>query len=221
MCLLPTTPVFSNGWVVFVFKEETDIDYNRIAIPMMGPKHTVTDIDINGYAAFGQGTYTLFDRLHLTAGLRFDHQDLEGDLENKTSNGRYDKKLDYDEVLPKFSIAYDFTDDIMAYASASKGYLVGGYNYALSVDEKSFYYDAEYTWNYEAGVKSTWLDKKLIANLAVFYIDIDDKQVFEVDSKTFASKVRNAARAHSLGVEIELQARPMQGLDLFAGFGIH
>ena len=203
----------------YVFKEETDIDYDRIAIPMMGPKHTVTDIDINGYAAFGQGTYTLFDRLHLTAGLRFDHQDLEGDLEDKTSNNRYDKKLDYDEVLPKFSIAYDFTDDIMAYTSTCKGYLVGGYNYALSVDEESFYYDAEYTWNYEAGVKSIWLEKKLIANLAVFYIDIDDKQVFEVDPNTFATKVKNAARAHSQGVEIEFQARPMQGLDLFAGFG--
>jgi iron complex outermembrane receptor protein len=203
----------------YVFKEEADIDYDRIAIPMMGPKHTVTDIDINGYAAFGQGTYTLFDRLHLTAGLRFDHQDLEGDLEDKTSNSRYDKKLDYNEVLPKLSIAYDLTDDIMAYTSACKGYLVGGYNYALSVDEESFYYDAEYTWNYEAGVKSVWLEKKLIANLAVFYIDIDDKQVFEVDSNTFATKVKNAARAHSQGVEIEFQARPMQCLDLFAGFG--
>lgn len=133
-----------------------------------------------------------------------------------------EKKLDYDEILPKLSVAYDFTDDIMIYVSASKGYLIGGYNYVSAFTEEAFTYDPEYTWNYEVGMKTAWLDNKLLANAAIFYIDIDDKQVFGIDTSIpipGAQHIRNAAEAHSQGIELELQARPVQGLDLFAGFG--
>lgn len=206
-------------WLIgaYGFKEETDISQDRMAWGMAAD----TDIDIDGYAAFGQGTYTLFDKLHLTAGLRFDHQDLKGKMKGTGMSGPIDqdKDLDYDEFLPKFSIAYDFSKDIMAYVSASKGYMVGGYNYGyMPTNEDAFYYDAEYTWNYEAGIKSSWIDNKLLANLSIFYIYIDDKQVVEW-SMTLGTKIENAAEAHSQGIELELQARPVQGLDLFAGFG--
>ena len=97
--------------------------------------------------------------------------------------------------------------------------MVGGYNYGyMPMNEDAFYYDPEYTWNYEAGMKSSWFDKKLIANLSIFYIDIDDKQVMEW-SMTRGAEIENAAKADSQGIELELQARPVQGLDLFAGFG--
>ena len=204
---------------VYGFKEKTDVS---LELAGMG-QSTDTDIDIDGYAVFGQSTYTLFDKLHLTAGLRFDHQDLEGKMKGIGMFGfpiDVDKDLDYDEFLPKFSIGYDFTKDIMAYVSASKGYMVGGYNYGtMAISKEAFCYDPEYTWNYEAGIKSSWFDKKLLANLSIFYIDIDDKQVMEWDINSMSSKVENAAKAHSQGVELELQARPAQGLDMFAGFG--
>lgn len=208
---------------VYGFKEETDIDFDH---PMVGQRNT--DMDTDGYAVFGQGTYTFFDRLHLTAGLRYDHQDLEGKQEYKFIDMmtgtpqalNYGKDLDYDEVLPKFSIAFDFTGDIMAYASASKGYLTGGYNYGLARDLESFCYDPEYTWDYEAGLKTAWIDRKVIANLSFFYIDIEDKQVYEaVYPHIMEMEIKNAAEAHSMGIELELQARPVQGLDVFAGFG--
>ena len=202
---------------VYGFKEETDISQEMTGWGMSAD----TDIDIDGYAAFGQGTYTLFDKLHLTAGLRFDHQDLEGKMKGAGMTGPIDqdKNLDYDEFLLKFSIAYDFTKDIMTYITVSEGYMVGGYNYGyMPTNEEAFYYDPEYTWNYEAGIKSSWLDNKLLANLSIFYIDIDDKQVVEW-SMTMGTKVKNAAKAHSQGIELGLKARPKRGLDLFAGFG--
>ena len=219
------------------FKEDTDTNYNYYVInkpawwmanqTFMNP---VTDIETKGYAAFGQGTYTLFDRLHLTTGVRFDHQDLEGNMTGKYfdfatfSYKDYDcdKDLDYDEWLPKFSVSYDFTNDVMTYVSASKGYLVGGYNYCLSMmnpTEDAFTYGPEYTWNYEAGIKTNWFNNKLRANLAIFYIDIDDKQVSEMNMTTMQASITNAADAHSQGVELEIAARPIKGLDIFAGFG--
>ena len=214
------------GWLIglYGFKEETDIDFDWQAMNQIRN----TKMDIDGYAVFGQGTYTLFDRLHLTAGLRFDHLDLEGELEYEfidmmtmtTQTQSCDKDFDNDEVLPKFSIAYDFTDDIMAYASASKGYLAGGYIYAFATGLENFTYDPEYTWNYEIGFKTSWLNNRLMANLSLFYIDMEDKQVNEsLPGVMGVQRVTNAAEAHSQGVELELQTRPMRGLDLFAGFG--
>ena len=210
---------------VYGFTEDTD---NKLDMAAWGIKR-VTEIDIQGHAAFGQATYTFFDRLHLTAGLRYDHLDLEGEQQyqfidmmtwsSQTLN--FDKDLDYDELLPKFSAAFDFTDDIMSYATVAKGYLAGGYNYAFVLNQNNFTYDPEYIWNYEAGVKTAWLDNRLMANAAVFYIDIKDKQVVEwLQGGTPNDRtVKNAAKAHSQGIELELQARPVQGLDLFGGVG--
>ena len=183
-----------------------------------------TEVDTDGYAIFGQGTYTLFDKLHLTVGLRFDHQDLEGeqqydylDMTMSLQSKKYGKDLDYDKWLPKFAIAYDFTDDIMTYISVSKGFFSGGYIQSFATSEENFTYDPEYTWNYEIGTKTSWLDNKLMANLSAFYIDMKDKQVMEW--RPDWSQIANAAEAHSMGVELEVHARPMQGLDVFAGFG--
>jgi iron complex outermembrane receptor protein len=57
-----------------------------------------------------------------------------------------------------------------------------------------------------------------MANLSVFYIDIEDKQITEM-GYTLTKSITNAAKAHSQGVELQLKARPLQGLDVFAGFG--
>ena len=211
-------------WLVGLYgvTEDTDVDFDMQRQNQAMRQIRNTEMDIDGYAIFSQGTYTFFDQLHLTAGMRYDHLDLEGEQEFISANSmkKYNKGLDYDEVLPKFSLAYDFTHDIMSYASVSKGYLAGGYSYNFATGPENFTYDPEYTRNYEIGVKTSWLDKKLKANLSLFYIDIEDKQVTEyVPGVMGARKITNAAEAHSQGVELELQARPVTGLDLIAGFG--
>ncbi|MCG8639979.1 MAG: TonB-dependent receptor [Desulfobacterales bacterium] len=38
-------------------------------------------------------------------------------------------------------------------------------------------YDSETLWNYELGLKSQLLDRRLQINTAVYYMDISDKQV--------------------------------------------
>ena len=211
-------------WLVglYAFKEDTDIDYNYYSHTYgMSFFHPVANIKTTGWAVFADGTYTLFERLHLTAGLRFDYQDLEGNLKDDVFGVTYDKDQDFDEWLPKFSISYDLTDDVMAYVSTSRGYLVGGYNPYCSMNptEQTFTYDAEKTWNYETGIKTAWLNNKLMANLSIFYINIEDKQVAEIDMNTMTMATTNAADAHSQGCELEIQARPIRGLNIFAGFG--
>lgn len=214
---------------VYFFREDLDLYYSQdvnmsAPYPLSYMDSRDTNIDMKGWAFFGQGAYTLFDRLHLTAGLRYDHSRMSG--RQSYVNGMMNTESSYshsakeDEVLPKFSAAFDITTEIMTYATVSKGYLSGGYDYASGTSRESFSYKPEYSWNYEWGLKTSWLDNRLTANLALFYIDMEDKQVSEMDAKTFTMLMSNAGKAHSYGLEFELAARPLPGLDLFAGFGL-
>ncbi|WP_419657195.1 TonB-dependent receptor [Desulfosarcina variabilis] len=204
---------------VYGFIEDTTFDYQYdIVSSAMTYMHPITDIEASGYAAFGQGTYTLFRKLHLTAGLRFDHQEMEGEQKDDPRDVTCNGEMTYDELLPKFAVNHDISKDVMGYLSASKGYLVGGFNW-LNATQETFQYDPEYTWNYEAGVKATWGAGRLITNISVFYIDIEDKQVTEYDYDTLTTTITNAAKARSQGVELQLQAIPLSGLEFFAGFG--
>lgn len=208
-------------WLVglYGFIEKTGFDFQYdFESNNMTIMHPVTDIDTSGYALFGQGTYTMFDKFHITTGLRLDHQELEAVLKDTFKQIEFNEAVAYDEVLPQISVGYDVSKDVMLYSSASKGYLVGGFNW-LTIFASGFNYDPEYTWNYESGIKTTWLNKKLMVNLSVFYIDIEDKQVSQIDQETLSSTITNAGKAHSSGFELQLKAMPAQGLELFAGLG--
>ena len=198
--------------------EQTDI---YIDTPWSGTRDTAYQ-GIN-LAAFSQVTYTLFDSLHLNAGLRYDHLALDGDQAYTPLLGPFqtiEKGATFDELLPRFGASYDVTEDVMVYASVARGYLSGGYSHNIATSATNFMYEPEYNWNYEVGVKSAWLNRKLQANLAAFYIDMTDKQVTEWLSGTPNDrKISNASKAYSRGLELELHAWPVKGLDVFGGLG--
>lgn len=178
-----------------------------------------TDFENKGYALFTQGTYTFNENLHLTTGLRYDYQKSEGTQRSNLVSNPYSKDFDSKEILPKISLAYDFSEDTMGYASVSKGLLAGGYNYAFAGDSSSLTFDAESTWNYEIGVKTSFLDNRVTLNGALFHIDIKDKQIVDWISPS-VRLVTNAAKAYSRGIELDLNAQVNSNFDLFAGFGL-
>jgi iron complex outermembrane receptor protein len=205
-------------WLVGVSAFTEDID-SRVEYDAWGEIRD-TDIERTGYALFGQATYTVRGKLHLTAGMRYDHLDLKGEQNYSVGafQARYKAEKDGGEVLPKFSAAYDFLENVMGYATASKGYLPGGVNYAFVTDNDNFVYDPEFAWSYEIGLKNMLMDNKLQFNASIFYVDMKDKQVIQWLSPTERT-IENAADAHSQGFELELRMMPIQGLDLFAGYG--
>lgn len=206
-------------WVggVYAFKENYD---TYVDLPTLSEVRD-TEVDSEGYAVFGQGTYSLTKRLHLTAGLRYGYDKQDGSLEYDGVMGQFklDKEFDDDVLLPKLSVSFDVTPKVMTYATVSKGYYGGGYNTAYAMSEDGFAYGPEYTWNYEAGIKSSLFNDRLNLNIAAFYIDIEDKQVAQLDGLTDMMVVENAAEAHSQGFEFELHAKPAAGFDLFGGVG--
>jgi iron complex outermembrane receptor protein len=183
-------------------------------------KTRYTDFENKGYAVFAQGTYTVFDRIHLTAGLRYDYQESEGEQRFNEKPEPYSGDFDHSEFLPKGTVSIDFTDNAMGYVSVAKGLLAGGFNYAFAQGSDSLTFDAESTWNYEVGMKTSWFDNRLVVNAAVFHIDIKDKQVEEYVSGPAMRSVTNAAEAYSRGFEMDFMAQPLKGFSLFGGLGI-
>jgi iron complex outermembrane receptor protein len=101
----------------------------------------------------------------------------------------------------------------------NRGFKAGGFNpQAPSGGHLPF--DEEFSWHYEGGVKSVWLDSRILTNVAVFFIDWDNLQTFvpnPQDPSNFL--IDNVGSATSTGVEFEVQTRPVQGLDVFAAVG--
>ncbi|MEJ2139184.1 MAG: TonB-dependent receptor [Gammaproteobacteria bacterium] len=124
-----------------------------------------------------------------------------------------DSKTDY-YVAPKASIEWSATEDLMTYLSLSRGIKPGGITTVGSgafldqqpdgtLDEAKF--DAETLTALEIGIKSSWLERRLIVNGAVFYQEYDDKQV-PVQAQVggfLATNIENAGQAEVLGLELE------------------
>lgn len=222
---LASTGKTSLSWLVGLYGRHETIDAD-FAIDHVSPLMTSSrngNSEDSGAAGFGQATYEIIDHLRLTGGLRLETSRNQGE-QTYTSNAgtvSYDETIEETEVLPMVSLAYDFTPNVTAYTTVSRGYLAGGFNYYSAISKDSFAYEAEHSTNYEAGLKTNWLGKRLTLNATVFYTDITDKQVREEVSGAGLGvwKFANAAQAHTQGIELEGQYRPMDGLQFIAGFG--
>ncbi|WP_020586109.1 TonB-dependent receptor [Desulfobacter curvatus] len=202
-------------WIVGIYGFTEEVDAHA---EYFGSTY-ITNYECDGFAVFGQGTYTLFDRLHLTAGLRYDYQDYEGEQTLNSIADPYGAQFDHGEWLPKASISYDINASAMAYATVARGMLAGGYDYGFASSSDTLAFKPEFSWNYETGLKTSWFDNKLTINIAVFYIDIEDKQVQEYLNGGPLRDISNAAKASSKGFELEMTARPFSGWQIFAGIG--
>jgi iron complex outermembrane receptor protein len=180
-------------------------------------------IDTGGIGLFGRATFTFNDKADLTAGLRFDHESSEANLNTFFAPAIapanvVDADQSFSDISPQFAFGYRVTPQHTAYASAARGYKAGGFNPAALPGSEA--YGEEHAWHVEAGVKSTLQGGKVSANAAVFFIDWDDLQLNVpnpfVPGQFFIS---NVGGARSRGVEFDLAARPRADVDLFAALG--
>ena len=185
--------------------------------PPFGTKRQVNLEDV-GVGLYGQGTVTFFEKLDLIAGARFDHESRHTDA-RYSGAGAFSGDLDFSAVSPQAGLAYHLNDKQTVYASATRGYKAGGFNNATAptLVSASTPFGKEYSWNYEVGYKGEFLDDRLKATIAAFYIDWSNLQLNNVlGATTFIS---NAGSAVSKGAEFEFQARPFAGVDVFGSFG--
>ena len=109
------------------------------------------------------------------------------------------------EVTGELGLNYHVNEEMMLYASYSRGYKAGGYN-----TDQDDAYDPETVDAFELGLKSQWLDNRVQANVAAFYYLYSDKQDYKrfIQAGTGLSifQIINASEAEIGGVELEMQA---------------
>jgi iron complex outermembrane receptor protein len=195
-------------------------------LPASGTEGTIARYDQTTLAGFGQIDFKPIKPLTLTAGLRYENSREELDRvffissdgrEVPTGEALNDSTTEDDILLPKFAVEYRFTPNLSAYGSVTRGYKPPTQNYQTR-DLALLEVKPEKSWNYEIGLKSSWLDNRLSANLAFFWNDISDYQVALAGDAGFFEDITNAEVGIN-GVELELKATPIDGLDVIAGFG--
>ncbi len=204
---------------VYLYSGEEDRNYIFDMIPYGVKSEQYGNTDSTGAAVFGQANYTM-DRLVITAGLRYEHEEKDFDYEWKGGaiagyipcSGSSEKT--FEALLPKFALSYHFADNFLPYASISRGFKSGGFN--LNGDPGTAY-DSEFTWNYEVGVKSEFADNRVRLNLALFYINWEDLQVEQTLYPNYV--VDNAGEATSKGVELEVTFYPVTGFEIYGSLG--
>ncbi len=195
--------------------------------PADSPFNSDLPYDLQQLALFGEATWDVTDRFHLTAGGRFyDYEESRtitlGGLFANVADGIMDETSSTG-FNPRVLASYDFSDNVTFNAQAAQGFRLGGVNDPLNAtlctpeDEAIFggfqSYEDETLWNYEVGVKSSF-DNGIRLNAAVFHADIEDLQV-TLDAGSCSSRISfNVPKAHTTGVELEFAAQPMDNLDV-------
>ena len=181
------------------------------------PYESVTNnhYDNRSWAVFGQASYQFLPQWTATVGGRYDR------VESTLNDAGNDVQAShtFHEVQPKASLEYSWTPDVLSYLSYSKGFRPGGFNPATPLSLRL--YQNEVSTNYEAGVKSTFLDNRLIFNAAVFHTNFSDQQFFYSEATTAGiyTAIINIPQTRVNGAEFELQAKPFEWLRLLASTG--
>lgn len=216
-------------WLVgsyYYNQENNERGQSRVGIypNEIAPPFTVQSDETETLALFGQASYDLSDQFTVSAEYRWSQDELSS---NGTRDGQpFPLDETFENNLPRFTADYDFSDDLMLYASIAKGSKPGGFNTALgagvgTLPLELIAYDEEKAWSYEAGVKSTWLDGDVIFNAAVFYVDwtniqIDDQ--FMNPNGTTIGYTSNAGKAEVKGFEISTEVAASENVDISLGY---
>jgi len=241
------TPPAPTAWPMYylVIPGVLNVAQTVMGTQMFGSRTQYNDVTNSNDAFFAEGTYVINDKTDITVGVRRtedERQYTRGQYlyVGNTAQGPFDptnncpgnidpttmvakaetcfQKVDYSETTSRVILSHTYTENLMTYASYSKGYSSGGFNQAI--DMKAFL--PEISDNYEVGFKSTLRDGTLRLNGTYFHNIYENQQITVgrvIDGQPTADII-NAKEAKIQGLELELLAQLSDSwaMTLTAGF---
>ncbi|MEO0435270.1 MAG: TonB-dependent receptor, partial [Pseudomonadota bacterium] len=175
-------------------------------------------VETVSYGAFSEIYFDASDRTRLTGGLRYSYDDKtirtrqiflnpEPDLSVPPfTDGEFDKGV----FTGRLVVDHRLTDDLLGYASVSRGYKAGGINPGeVGVDTSGF--EPEFLNAIEVGLKGSSADGSLSASVSAFYYDYQDLQIGQT---TATSALTVNTDATVWGLEGEFLFRPIENLQI-------
>jgi iron complex outermembrane receptor protein len=195
-------------------------------------------------AGYAQTDFNVTDQFKLTAGIRYTDETKRLDIRDNRaacntgtpaatclfnqnlvapSGARIPTKLETKIWTPRFAINYKPSDQLLVFASATRGFKSGGWNARATTPSQMLPFDPEKVWSYEAGFKSDLFNRRVRANVTAFWLDVTDLQVLagllntQTGALTFLT--RNFANYRNKGLEGEFTFVPIDNLNLYANVG--
>ena len=217
----------STGWTLGVYArtERERLERTRFADLAFDSRFN-NRFETKNYAVYGQLDSALGSRWTLISGLRVERHD--GDYDDSEAVSR-----DIGDNLwgGRLALEYQLADEVLLYGLISRGYKAGGVNGQIisaavtnpNITPDVFTFDTEELWNYELGLKGSWFDSRLQAQLALFYQDRSDAQVnqsiFNPADFSFDDFLANA-EADSVGLEAEFNFQATEFVNVFGSIGL-
>lgn len=195
---------------------------------------SLNDQETETFAIFGQMDFDLSDQITLTVGARYTDEkktfSATGQLEDEDTFGPApivlyqgsNLEAKSDEISWRLGLDYSPNDDTLIYGSVARGFKSGGFNGGfLNLDpveatRQLVPYEPEFLTAYELGIKSEFMDSRLVVNGSIFFNDFEDIQVFtQVNTGALPILVlENASAAEVVGLELDVTYYPVDGLTL-------
>lgn len=147
-------------------------------------------------AGYGEAYFDFGDGTRLTGGLRYSY-----DSKSFSNSFGLSGSKPFVLLTPKIGLEHQFSDDVFAYVTISEGFKGGGFD--IFGGGESF--GPEHVWAYDAGLKTQSFNKRLQANIDVFYYDYSNMQVTQFPGNG-TEFVVNAASARTFGAELDFEA---------------
>ncbi|EIZ78139.1 TonB-dependent receptor [Novosphingobium sp. Rr 2-17] len=205
-------------------------------------------LHIDSIAGFGQLTWHLAPTFSVTGGLRYTYEkkqvsvdgysvggatlsstlqayrtallnNLGGTTGSAGGNYSIDAQVNRGAVSWLVNPAWQVTPDILVYASASYGEKSGAANTSATAAQASLVITKpEKSTDYEAGIKTNWLDGKVTINLNLYNNTIENYQASRVDSANaaFGTYLANVGKVRLRGFELETSFQPVPSLSFNA-----
>ena len=181
------------------------------------------------FAVFGQGTININERFRLIAGLRYTADKLAVFHSRTTalagpgiqpSFGPFASSTSNDNWSGKAGAQFDLVPESTLYATYSRGYKGPAYNVFFNLTATGTnIIEPETADSYEVGLKNTFLENRLIVNLAAYYAKYHNFQANNPDTVAgvLVTRFTNAGTISTRGGELDLIFRPMADVNVSGG----
>ncbi|WP_229414848.1 TonB-dependent receptor [Massilia aurea] len=175
-------------------------------------------------AAFAQAEYRITPATRVSTGVRFNRETIEVDFANRLPAvpAIFDGRSRDDATTGKIALQHDLVKDVMVYGSFATGYKGAGYDVSTGFNEARVRLPVapETSESWELGMKSRFFRNRLQLNATVFHTDYEDFQAqsrrLDPLTQAYENVVTNVGELRTRGLELEVQAKPINTLLLEA-----
>lgn len=220
-------------WIMFAGLEDTTASPENRYLATTKTSNT----DGETLAFFGQVTWKVVPTVELAGGVRYTHETKDSYFAQPYNNlgvvgifrpiddpdglGEITANQTFNNWSPEATITWKPSEDVLVYAAyktayKSGGFSNGGINSKFSANPfADLTFDSEKARGFEAGLKTTLLDRQLRFNVGLYTYGYYDLQVDFFNSPIFAFQTLTAdARTKGVEVEFEYAPRSVQGLNV-------